>query len=430
MAASSGPRIVTDGLILDLDVANAKSFVDSANTSLINTSAWAAGNNAVTGYGLNQTVSDENSRFVTSSDPWGNANMVWGTFASGDGNADGGWNTSYYDIDRTKLYRFSVWVRRTSSTSGGTFYLGVYGNGGTFGVRRNDNGAVQTNPYWDCIGTNSFVQNTWYLVVGHVYPAGTTYTGAHPDTGVYTIAGGTTKNRNVNFCNIGADVQWLADSTTGLHRTYHYYCGDNTTRLEFAYPRMDLCDGDQPSIKELLQKSPTQLYDNSGRGNHHFLQGYYVPNSASPRKFDLTDGSHWISRSGALSGVSSTCTVALWYSTTDTQELWVRGNQNNGVYLAASAGGSYYHSAVGSPTYYVDRKVTTNPETPIDYRDGNYHMWEAKGVDFSGWTYFDWFGYPSGWGMTGKLSRIMVYNRNLTENESAINYIALKGRYN
>ncbi len=427
MGSYTGPRIVTDGLILDLDIANSKSYIDAANTSLINTSTWAVGNNSVTGYDVNQTAANENSRF-SGTDPWNNTNIVWGTFASGDNNNDGGWNTSYYNVDRTKLYRFSVWVRRTSSTTGGTFYFGVYGNGPTFAVRRNDNGTTEGNPYWDCSSPSTFTQNVWHLVVGHVYPAGTSYTGAHPDTGVYTIAGGTTKNRAVNFCNIGSDVQWLSDTVSTLHRAYHFYCGDNTTRLEFAYPRIDLCDGNQPSIKELLNKSPAALYDNSGRGNHHYLSGYYVPNSSSPRKFDLTE-SQWITRSGALAGVSSTCTVALWYATTDGQELWVRGNDSGSVYLSASYGNEYYHSGAGTPTNYVDLKTVTNPETPVDYRDGNYHMWEAKGVDFTGWTKFDWFGYGTSWNMTGKLSRILVYNKNLSADESARNFAAMRGRY-
>ena len=427
MGVYSGPSIVTDGLILDLDIANSKSFIDAANTSLINTSTWAVGNNSVTGYDVNQTAANENSR-LSGTDPWGDTNIVWGTYASGDNNNDGGWNTGYYNIDRTKLYRFSVWVKRTSSTTGGTFYFGVYGNGPTWGVRRNDTGNIEGNPYWDCSSPSTFTQDVWHLVVGHVYPAGTSYTGAHPDTGVYTIAGGTTKNRAVNFCNVGADVQWLSDTTSALHRVYHFYCPENTTRLQFAYPRLDLCDGNQPSIRELLNRGPARLYDNSGRGNHHFLQGYYVPNSSSPRKFDMTQ-SHWITRSGALTGVSSTCTVVLWYATTDTQELWVRGNDSGGVYLSASYGNPYYHSGVGSPTNYVDLNVVTNPETPVDYRDGNYHMWEAKGVDFTSWTKFDWFGYGTDWNMVGKLSRILVYNKNLSAEESARNYAAMRGRF-
>jgi len=119
----------------------------------------------------------------------------------------------------------------------------------------------------------------------------------------------------------------------------------------------------------------------------------------------------------------------LWYATTDSTEIWCRGNQDNGRYLSASYGNDYYHNAAGSPTNYVDLKIVTNPETPVDYRDGNYHMWEAKNVDFSAWTYFDWFGYPGGWGLTGKLSKIMVYNKNLTAAESSKNYAALRSRF-
>lgn len=427
MGTYTGPRIVTDGLILDLDIANSKSFLDAANTSLINTSTWTAGNNAVTGYTLNETAANENSRSV-STDPFGKSNMIWGTFASGDNNGDGGWNTDYYAIDRTKLYRFSVWVKRTSSTSSGNFYFGLYGNGPTFAVKRNDGGGNEGNPYWDCVNVGTFTQNVWYLVTGHAYPAGTSNVVTHPDTGVYTISGGTTKDRNPNFCNIGGDVQWLTDTTSTAHRTYHYYSGDNTTRLQFAWPRIDLCDGNQPSIRDLLAKSPAEMYDNSALGNHHYMQGYYVPNSSAPRKFDITQ-TNWITRSGALAGVSSTCTVVMWYATTDGQELWVRGNDAGDTYLSASNANDYYHNNVGTPTNFVDLKTVTNPETPVDYRDGNYHMWEAKSVNFSGWTKFDWFGYGGDWNMTGKLSRIMVYNRNLSADESARNYAALRGRF-
>jgi hypothetical protein len=57
-------------------------------------------------------------------------------------------------------------------------------------------------------------------------------------------------------------------------------------------------------------------------------------------------------------------------------------------------------------------------------------MWEAKNVDFSNWTYFEWLGYyPSGWQMAGNVSTIMVYNRNLTSSESEQNFNALKSRF-
>lgn len=426
MSVFAGPNIVKSGLILDLDIADRKSFLDAFNTSFMNTSSWADGQTgSATGYPANQDDATENAR-VIATDPWGNQNVVWETRASGNGNPDGGWFADWVNVDTTKLYRFSVWMRRTSTTSGGTFYFGLNGSGGTWGVARLDTGATEGNPYWDCTWPGTYTQNQWYLFVGHCYPAGTSYTGKHPDSGYYDTSG---VKSNWNGCNIGNDVKMLTDTTILRHRVYHYYCADNTTRLQFAYPRLDLCDGNEPSVRELIFDSPTLFRDNSGYNNHHNLTSFYIPNSSNPRKFTLNGSTQGFTRSAALNGATNNCTVVVYYKTTDGQELWVRGNQNNGVYLAASNGGNYYHSAVGSPTYFVDLKSTVNPASPINYRDGNFHMWEAKNADFSGWSYFDWFLYPSGWQLSGDVSKILVYNRVLSDAESKQNFNALRGRF-
>ena len=57
-------------------------------------------------------------------------------------------------------------------------------------------------------------------------------------------------------------------------------------------------------------------------------------------------------------------------------------------------------------------------------------MWEAKNVDFSTWTLFEWFLYPGGWQLAGDVAMILVYNRAITAAESQQNYYALKGRFN
>jgi hypothetical protein len=168
--------------------------------------------------------------------------------------------------------------------------------------------------------------------------------------------------------------------------------------------------------------------DLSGNDNHHTLiegPSYSITNLG---RFTLNGSTQGFAKTSALNGVSSSNTVVIWYSTTDGQELWVRGNQNNGTYLSASNGGNYYHSNVGSPTNWIDLNSVLNPVTE-GYRNGNYHMWEAKSVNFSSWTYYEWFLYPVGWQMAGNVSCIMVYNRNLTTNESRQNYNALKRRF-
>lgn len=170
--------------------------------------------------------------------------------------------------------------------------------------------------------------------------------------------------------------------------------------------------------------SGTTWTDLSGRENHHTVTGSPI---YSGGMFTLDGSTQGFTRTSAINGVSSTNTVVIWYSTTEAQELWVRGNQNNSVYLSASNNNNYYHSNVGSPTNWVDLNSVVNPWT-AGYKNGVFHMWEAKNVDFSAWTYYEWFLYPSGWQLAGNVSNIMIYNRNLSSDESRQNYNALKSR--
>lgn len=170
--------------------------------------------------------------------------------------------------------------------------------------------------------------------------------------------------------------------------------------------------------------SGTTWTDLSGRGNHHTVTGSPI---YSGGMFTLDGSTQGFTRASSISGVSSTNTVVIWYSTTDSQELWVRGNQTNSVYLSASYGNNYYHSGVGSPTNWVDLNSVVNPWTE-GYRNGTFRMWEAKNVDFSSWSFYEWFLYPSGWQMAGNVSAIMIYNRNISPDESRQNFNALRSR--
>lgn len=234
----------------------------SANTNLLGWNGWTISGGSVDAYSTFPAYSqngstDENQR-VADTDPWGNPNQtVWETRPNGTVADDGGWNTGTFSIDRTKLYRYTVWMRRTSSTSGGTFYFGMYA--GPSAVLRNDNGSAEGNAYWECSGTGRYTQNQWYLVVGHVYPNQTAATTRHADTGIWTTAG--SKVMDINSCNIGQDLKWNSDTTYGQHRSYHYYCGDTTTRLQFYQPRVDLCDGSELTIVELLANDEFAWYD-------------------------------------------------------------------------------------------------------------------------------------------------------------------------
>jgi hypothetical protein len=239
------------------------------------TVSWTTGSGSTGMFNQNGST-DENVR-VNGTDPWGNSAVVWETRPNGSSADDGGWNTSWFNIDRTKLYRFSVWVKRTSSTTGGTFYLGMYDN---VVVNKILDDGTEGNPYWSCSNISWLTQNTWYLVVGHVFPTNTRTRINHPDTGHYTVSGGVAGRGNIDFCNISGDLRWNASATQALHRTYHYYCPDNTSRLQFYDPRVDLCDGSEPSIDDLLNNRMTRRI--SSKSNRRLVLDGSTREKAAP----------------------------------------------------------------------------------------------------------------------------------------------------
>ena len=122
-----------------------------------------------------------------------------------------------------------------------------------------------------------------------------------------------------------------------------------------------------------------------------------------------------------LEGINdhANATVVLWYKTKDTQELWVKGPSGSYYIGACHPTSNYYHQGSGSPTYYIDGIQRSHPK---DHKDGEFHMFEAKNVDFRAWNQFNWFLYGSSWNMNGTVAKIMVYDRALTSAESLQNY--------
>lgn len=212
------------------------------------TVSWATGSGSTGMFNQNGTT-DENER-VNDTNPFGSTDVVWETRPTTNaGGADGGWNTDWFNIDRTKTYRFSVWARRTTSSSSGTNYLGMYDNGT---VQEIKDDSTEGNPYWDCRNIGWMTQNTWYLIVGHVFPTGHLGKVNHPDTGYYTVAGGVSGRSNIGFCNIGGDLKWSSTATQAIHRCYHFYASNDGSKTQLYAPRVDLCDGSEPSIDDLL----------------------------------------------------------------------------------------------------------------------------------------------------------------------------------
>lgn len=439
MSVNTGPYFATtNNLALMLDANNPHSNV--GNRSIINWNAWTNGSGGTTGYNQNGQTA-ENER-VTDTNPWGTSATVWEARPLAQTNDDGGWNTDTFPIDSTRMYRFSVWVRRTSSTSGGTFYFGMYANGD--GSRRMDNSTVEGNAYWECSGTSLLTQNQWYLWIGHVYPANTSYTGRNPTTGYYTTAG---KVGNIGGCNIGTgDLKWSYNSTTGVHRTYLYYCADNTTRLQFYQPRVDLCDGTEPSVEELLQNAGNTWYDISGNNNNCTFgnlpttySGYYTFNGTS--NYGTVVNNSTLNFSSA-----QTLQIVMRHTyTSGRKNPWNQAYAGYGTWTHENGNdiSQYFGNGGGDNSPYIGVSSASTPRSVWNVmcatRDTSNFKWYLNG-SLSSTTANPYGtlattaanitignGYAGYW--QGDMAMVTAYTRALSESEVLQNFNAIRGRY-
>jgi hypothetical protein len=241
MAAHSGVKLFGESkLLFAMDSKSPKSRQTDLNILSDWVEGWTAGTTgSSTGFGQN---GDGNSRLLDTN-PYGATATVWDVSnQDATSDADGGWNSSTFDIDNTKMYRFSTWVRR-KTIGNGSFYLGTYGrNSGSsnIGVYNRSNGANNTNPYFSSRGWWGSA-NTWYLVVGHIWPAGSGTGSTHPDSGIYTVDG--TKVTTVG------DFVWRPDNFKSTHRSYLYYSTNTSTNQQWWNPRVEIVDTPSISIK-------------------------------------------------------------------------------------------------------------------------------------------------------------------------------------
>lgn len=254
--------------------------------------------------------------------PFGISDVLW----RGKSQIGTGWcggfcleSSKYVPVDTAKRYRFSCWFKR-NTWSEGNLYFGVQG-----AVQTTTAWSDSSNFYFWNTGITSLLQaNKWYLVVGYVYPSDHTETALDIRTGVYDPVSG---NRVVapsssQFCRHKQGVEKL-----GI-RISQYNCPTTNPEVHFWQPRIDLCDSREPSIEELLKKTPiVPSITISGESVFKFATGQSVPsktslsftatlrNSLTTYQWQYSNGGAWANISGATaSSYSLTYNYSAWGS--------------------------------------------------------------------------------------------------------------------
>lgn len=160
-------------------------------------------------------------------------------------------------VDANKKYRFSYFINQKVISYYNESYLGV-GVQGNYNYIQTLSGTPNSNAYFSSSIKYGGVSDRWYMVVGHVHPNSYTDGVEDPDSGVYDVATG----KKVESCT---DYKWAENPPSIYWRQLICYNGTTygvTGETWVCNPRIDICNGNQPSIESLLH------------GNTHVMQWY------------------------------------------------------------------------------------------------------------------------------------------------------------
>lgn len=452
MAYHNNPRIITNGLSLYQDPVSPKSF--NTDLNILNAKTWTVGTTG-TQTGFTKYGSDTENYIVLDQDPFGNEAVIWEARPDGtSADTDGGWNTSTRAIDNTKMYRCSVWVKRNKSGNG-NFYLGAYGYGTTNGLLYRSNNSNNTNPYFYISSNPAAALDTWVLIVAHIWPTGAGSGAEHVDSGRYTVASG-------RIGSITVDLVFRPETTTSIiHRSYLYNCTDSTVRQQWAYPRVDIVDGTEPSINDLLSNSPNSLYlkDLTSNTNGTLINGVTKSNSNNGCMiFDGVD--QYIQLNSTVTMLSSGYSISAWiniddFTTAKTSKgrSFIRNSTTTTTSMIAFYNGGFsFETLTNSSPHELSGLTTSGNITDSNITSGNWFyftlvfdadvfysyvngVFKTSGALVNNLSFNrigDATGFSTGYPeyFKGKISNFKVYSRALRAEEVLKNYKVYKSRFN
>ena len=195
---------------------------------------------------------------VTTDLPDGSQGLAWHCIPSGNSGADGGFNYggNRQPVDSSKTYRICSWFRRNVNQQGSSYH-GLYNfneAGANIGVKNATSGTATTNFYM--FYGDLPAADEWYMVVSYLHPA---------DSPAKPNMGGIYKYGDINKqANTIQDGRFVPGTVEISVRDYLFYAtAPNGSSQHISQPRIDLVDGTEPSLCELLNAKHTNLqYEN------------------------------------------------------------------------------------------------------------------------------------------------------------------------
>jgi len=333
---------------------------------------WEGGQSG--GIGIFGTNATENFR-VLGTDPWGVETPVWETrsnYVSGDFGNGGGIYHSQLSIDNSKMYRMTFWENRIvyGTDTFSRYYFGLNGYGSTNGVLSRSSGAgPNTNPYFwlpshSQIKAGALPEDEWVLVVGHVWPVGSGTGGNHPDSGRWQTDG-------TYMGNINTDYVWIPETTTARSRTLSIYRPNSSDVFHWsAYPRLDVIDGTEPSLSDLISGFDSNYID-------------YIRGKGGSNHISMDVGKD-VTRVGTLNETGGSRGIQGWW-TFDGDVTDISIGKNNGTIVGAT-----FTEGLGQTCLEFDGEgdyVSVDGDISVDdFPDNNFTI--------SAW--FNWFGGGGG----------------------------------
>ena len=251
-----GPKIRTENLVSAL-------FINDRHKKQLSlfydSSVWTVGDIGEDNNPPFDSLGGATSEHIVSDlDPWGNTVPIWETHSISNGTGTGGIYCASKPVNSTKDYRVSYWENRVTNGDAtyGNQYFGINAYGSPNGVQRYLNSTPNTNPYPWSGNLNTLTINTWFLISSVVRAHQTLLTTTkHEDSAVWNLNG-------TIYVNNSYEYAMFPGSTTLRPRTLNmYHCNGGDAKHHTFNPRMDLMDGTQPTIDDLLHNRTHRITD-------------------------------------------------------------------------------------------------------------------------------------------------------------------------